>query len=102
MTAPNAVGEIMLIIKTPLEEKMLEAVDEIIKEVDDEGAKNLLLTIYGDELMHHPFLQNLLELVIKRDLISEEDVYNLIFRDLPTHGHAPDPYAEDPYGPYRP
>jgi len=30
---------------------------------------------------------------------SEEDIWDMLFRDLPTHGHVADPYAEREYGP---
>ena len=76
-----------------VEEKMLKKVKEYIKKVDNEGAKNILKGIYNDELAHHPFMKQLLELVLKGDTLTEEDVFNMLFRDLPTGG-APDPIFE--------
>jgi len=75
------------------EEVMIQKVKELALKVDDKGAKNLLTEIYSDEVRHHPFMKNLLELVLKGQTITEEDVYNMVFRDLPTHG-APDPIFE--------
>jgi rubrerythrin len=75
------------------EEKMIKKVKELASKVENEGAKKLLMEIYGDEVRHHPFMKNLLKLVIKGETITEEDVFNLVFRDLPTHG-APDPMFE--------
>ena len=75
------------------EEKMLKKVKEMISKVENKGAKNLLTEIYADEVTHHPFMKNLLELVLKREAITEEDVFNMLFRDLPTGG-APDPIFE--------
>lgn len=75
------------------EKEMLEAVENLMDEVQDERVVKLLTMIYEDELVHHPFLESFLELVLKRDLISEQDIWDMLFRDLPTHGHAPDPYA---------
>jgi hypothetical protein len=37
--------------------------------------------------------------VLKRELISEQDVWDMLFRDLPTHGHVADPYVGKDYGP---
>ena len=75
------------------EEKMLKKVKELIGKVENEGAKNILTQIYGDEVAHHPFMKQLLELVLKGKAITEEDVFNMLFRDLPTGG-APDPIFE--------
>jgi hypothetical protein len=72
---------------------MLKGVKEMISKVENEGAKNLLIEIYSDEVSHHPFMKKLLELVLKGDTITEEDVFNMVFRDLPTGG-APEPIFE--------
>jgi len=81
------------------ENEMLEAVKELIDEVQDERIKKLLIKIYDDELMHHPFMTSFLELVLKRETISEQDIWDMLFRDLPTHGHVADPYVGKLYGP---
>ena len=81
------------------EQEMLEAAKQLIDEVEDERVQKLLIKIYEDELMHHPFLESFLETVLKRELITEEDIWNMLFRDLPTHGHVADPYAEREFGP---
>lgn len=79
------------------EKEMLEAVRKLLEEVEDPRIVNLLSNIYEDELRHHPFMKNFLEVVLKRETISEQDIWDMLFRDLPTHGHAPDPYAEREY-----
>jgi len=81
------------------ENEMLEAVKQLIEEVQDERIKKLLIKIYDDELMHHPFMTSFLELVLKRETISEQDIWDMLFRDLPTHGHVADPYVGKLYGP---
>ena len=81
------------------EQEMLEAVKQLIDEVKDERVQKLLIMIYEDELMHHPFLESFLEAILKRETITEEDIWDMLFRDLPTHGHVADPYAERECGP---
>ena len=81
------------------EKEMLEAVTGLMEEVKDERIKKLLIKIYEDELMHHPFMASFLDLVIKRETITEQDIWDMLFRDLPTHGHVADPYAGKDYGP---
>jgi rubrerythrin len=75
------------------EKQMIKKVKELLTEIDNLGVKNMLNMIYRDELNHHLFMVNLLELVLKSELITEEDLYNLLFRDSPTHG-APEPEFE--------
>lgn len=74
------------------EENMMKKVKEMIGKTKTQGAKNILKEIYADEVTHHPFMKKLLEL-IKMETITEEDVFNMLFRDLPTGG-APDPIFE--------
>ena len=81
------------------EQEMQEAAKQLIDEVNDERVQKPLIMIYEDELMHHPFLESLLEVILKREMITEEDIWSMLFRDLPTHGHVADPYAEREYGP---
>jgi rubrerythrin len=81
------------------ETEMLEAVKQLIDEVQDERIKKILIKIYDDELMHHPFMTTFLELILKRETISEQDIWDMLFRDLPTHGHVADPYVGKLYGP---
>lgn len=72
---------------------MLKKVKELITKVENEGVKNLLAEIYSDEVSHHPFMKKLLELILKRETITEEDVFNMVFRGLP-RGGAPEPIFE--------
>ncbi|MBN2336852.1 hypothetical protein JXL21_14955 [Candidatus Bathyarchaeota archaeon] len=48
--------------------------------------------------MHHLFLESFLETILKRETITEQGVWDMLFRDLPTHGHVADPYAEREFG----
>ena len=75
------------------EVKMLRRVKELMSKVENEGAKRLLAEVYSDEVNHHPFMKQLLKLVLMGEAITEEDVFNMVFRDLPTGG-APDPIFE--------
>jgi rubrerythrin len=80
------------------EQEMIDAAKGLMDEVEDQRVKKILTWIYEDELFHHPMLKVLLEVVLKREMISEEDVWDMVFRDLPTHGHAPDPNVGVLYG----
>ncbi len=76
-----------------VEEKMIEEVKALLEGEGDDRVGFLLEEIYADEVRHHRFLSNLLEAVVKRDAIFEEDVWKMIWKDVPTHGAPRDPYA---------
>ena len=80
------------------EQEMIDATKGIMEEVKDERVKKILMWIYEDELFHHPFMKAFLEVILKREVLSEQDIWDILFRDLPTHGHAPDPNVGVLYG----
>jgi hypothetical protein len=80
------------------EQEMLDAVKELMDEIEDDRVKKILIKIYEDEMMHHPFLQSFLDTVLKREVLSEQDIWDMVFKDLPTHGHVADPYVGRDYG----
>jgi rubrerythrin len=80
------------------EQEMLDAVKELMDEVKDDRVQKILIKIYEDEMMHHPFLQGFLETVLKREMLTEQDIWDMVFKDLPTHGHVADPYVGRDYG----
>jgi rubrerythrin len=76
-----------------VEARMMEEAKALMEGEEDDRVRRLLEEIYADEVRHHKFLSNLLEAVVKRDLIFEGDVWDMIWRDVPTHGAPRDPYA---------
>ncbi|MFB0557896.1 MAG: hypothetical protein ACETVY_02150, partial [Candidatus Bathyarchaeia archaeon] len=76
-----------------VEERMMGEARALMEGEGDDRVRFLLEEIYADEVRHHRFLSNLLEAVVKRDAIFEEDVWKIIWRDVPTHGAPRDPYA---------
>lgn len=76
-----------------VEERMMAEAGALLEGEEDERVKTLLNEIYADEVRHHAFLSNLLEAVLRRDVILDEDVWAMIWRDVPTHGAPRDPYA---------
>jgi hypothetical protein len=76
-----------------VEERMMTEVRALLEGENDERVKTLLNEIYTDEVRHHAFLSNLLGAILKRDVIFDEDVWAMIWRDVPTHGAPRDPHA---------
>lgn len=75
------------------ESRMMEEAKALMEGEEDDRVRRLLEEIHADEVRHHRFLSNLLEAVVKKDLIFESDVWDMIWRDVPTHGAPRDPYA---------
>jgi rubrerythrin len=72
-------------INTEIE--MIKSVEERLDEDDiDEPIKYLLTTILNDEIQHHKLLKNIFHIVIKREILSEEDLWENLWRDVPFHG----------------
>lgn len=76
-----------------VEARMMEESRALMEGEEDDRVRRLLEEIHADEVRHHEFLSNLLEAVVKRDLIFESDVWDMIWRDVPTHGAPRDPFA---------
>ena len=78
--------EISLEKHIEVEKKMLAEVRAILVDEEDERVRFLLSEILSDEERHHRFLRNLMDVIIKRDTISDEDIWNMVWRDVESHG----------------
>lgn len=76
-----------------VEAKMVSDVKALMDSEKDQRVKLLLNEIYSDELRHHKFYKNLLEKVVNKDMIFEQDIWNQIWADVLRHG-APTPPNE--------
>lgn len=69
-----------------VEEKMIDQAKNLLNKEDDPRIKYLLTEIYNDESKHHILMTRILEAVIRREAIFEEDWWDAIWRDVPFHG----------------
>jgi len=72
------------------ESKMLQEVKKLLKTEKDSRAKTLLREIYADEARHHALMRNLLVAVITKETIFEENAWEILWKDVPTHGAPPE------------
>lgn len=72
------------------EAKMIKEVKELVKGEKNKNVNRLLNEIYSDEIRHHALLKSILEVVVKRETIFDEDVWNMLWKDVPTHGAPPE------------
>lgn len=70
-----------------LEEEMIRFVEEALRRGDlPREVRYVLEYILVDERRHHALLRGMLELVVKRKVITEDTWWDLIWRDVPFHG----------------
>jgi hypothetical protein len=79
-----------------VEGNMIKVVDDILAVTRDDRIRMMLNHIKSDEIRHHLLIRNLTNMVVKREIILEKDVWNQLFRDALTHGHAPPGQWEQP------
>lgn len=68
------------------EEKAISALDEFMKGVKDEKIRFLLESIAADERKHHQLLKKVDELIVRREAITEEDWWEILWKNMPFHG----------------
>lgn len=68
------------------EAQMIKFVEEIISKVNDARIKFILSAILSDEIVHHKLLVSIKDNLVKRELITEEDVWEAIWRESPWRG----------------
>ena len=76
-----------------VEERMMQESKTLMDSEEDERVRFLLTEVYADEERHHAFMNNLLNIVVKWETISERDLWEQLWRDVPTHGAPRDPFA---------
>lgn len=68
------------------EAKMIEMTKGLMEQFKDPRVKLLLAAIHDDELEHHKVLTSIRDRIASEYMVSEEDVWNTIWRDSPWHG----------------
>lgn len=68
------------------EEKAILSMEEVMNQIEDEKVKLLLDAIFSDEQRHHELLNSVMEILVKRETISEEDWWDILWKNVPFHG----------------
>ncbi len=68
------------------EEELLEKIASVLPETEDEKVRMLLQAIREDERRHHLLLKKVMELLVRRETVTEEDVWDLLWKNVPFHG----------------
>jgi len=80
--------EINEVIKRHIEteEEMIKVTKELISQVKDPKIKLLLSAIHADEIAHHRVLVSVKENIAKALTLTEDELWNLIWKDSLWHG----------------
>lgn len=68
------------------EAKAISALGKIMPKIEDEKVKFLLESIVADERKHHKLLSKIMDLVVKKEAITEEDWWEILWKNVPFHG----------------
>jgi len=68
------------------EEKAISALDKVMPKIKDKKVKFLLKSIAADERKHHELLNKIMDLVVKKEAITEEDWWEILWKNVPFHG----------------
>ncbi|MFX1474144.1 MAG: ferritin family protein [Promethearchaeota archaeon] len=69
-----------------LEAQAIETYRDILPKTTDPTVKQILQSILEDERRHHQLLQQIFHLVIEKETLTEEDLWDLTWKDVPFHG----------------
>jgi uncharacterized membrane-anchored protein YjiN (DUF445 family) len=80
--------ELLMFVKKHIaeEEKAIISMEEVMNQVEDEKVKLLLEAIFADEQRHHKLLNAVMEILVKRETISDEDWWDILWKNVPFHG----------------
>jgi len=84
----NELNKIDKIVKWHIntEEKLIRRINESIKKTSNKKIKFLLESILADEKRHHELLKKIMETIVKGETITRDEWWEIMWRDVPTHG----------------
>jgi basic membrane lipoprotein Med (substrate-binding protein (PBP1-ABC) superfamily) len=68
------------------EETAITALEKMVPQIDNQKIKFLLESIVADERKHHELLNKVMDLVVKKEAITEEDWWEILWKNVPFHG----------------
>ncbi|MCK4434691.1 ferritin-like domain-containing protein, partial [Candidatus Bathyarchaeota archaeon] len=69
-----------------LEAELIGKIDKKLSSIEDKKVKLLLNAILMDEKRHHELLKKVLEILVRGETITEEDWWDILWRNVPFHG----------------
>ncbi len=69
-----------------LEAELVEKLNEVAPSIENAKVKLLVEAILADEKRHHELLKMVLEILVKGETITEEDWWDILWKNVPFHG----------------
>ncbi|MFX0108807.1 MAG: ferritin family protein [Candidatus Hodarchaeota archaeon] len=69
-----------------IESKAIETYQELADKTDSEQVKTIAMMIREDELRHHALLKELHKAVVEPETLTEDDIWDILWKDSPWHG----------------
>lgn len=69
-----------------MEAELINKISKILPTVENAKVKLLLNAILADEKRHHELLKMVLEILVRGETITEEDWWELLWKNVPFHG----------------
>jgi rubrerythrin len=69
-----------------IEAELIEKISNVMPSVENEKVKLLLNAILADEKRHHELLKQVLEIIVHGETITEEDWWDILWKNVPFHG----------------
>ncbi len=69
-----------------LEQKAIDTYKVFWKELDDEKEKVVVKAILNDEIRHHQLLKRLHKMIVEKEALTEQDVWDWTWKDSLFHG----------------
>jgi len=68
------------------EEKVISELNRMLPKIKNEKIKFLIEAIAADEKNYHQLLNNVISLIVKKEAITEEDWWEILWKNVPFHG----------------
>ena len=69
-----------------IEAELIKKLEEELPSIKNDKVKFLLNSILGDERRHHALLKMVLETIVRRETITEDDWWEMLWEGAPDHG----------------
>ena len=69
-----------------LEQKAIDTYKELWKNLENENEKLIIKYILNDEIRPHALLQKLHKMIVEKETITEQDLWDLTWKDSISHG----------------
>lgn len=69
-----------------IEAELIEKISKVLPSIENKNVKLLLNAISLDEKRHHQLLKEVLEILVRGETITEEDWWEVLWKNVPFHG----------------